>query len=64
MKNIKSDLEMDLMILHKWIHENHMVLNPCKCHNIVIVDTDPSHKIILNNNGSVSFNEKDYWVFF
>ena len=46
------------MILHKWFHENHMVLNPGKCHYIVIGDDDPSHKIILNNNEIASFNEQ------
>ena len=50
MQKIKNDLEMDFMILHKWFHENHMVLNPGKCHYIVIGDDDPTHKIILNKN--------------
>ena len=49
---------MDFMILHKWFHENHMVLNPGKCHYIVIGDDDPSHKIILNNNEIASSNEE------
>ena len=49
-KKIRNDLEMDFIILHKWIHENHMALNPDKCHYIVIGDNDPSHKIILNYN--------------
>ena len=30
------------MILHKWFHENHMLLNPDKCHFIVIGDDDPN----------------------
>ena len=34
-----------------------MVLNPGKCHYIVIGDDNPSHKIILNNNEIASFNE-------
>ena len=34
MRKIKNDLKMDFMILHKWFHENHMVLNPGKCHYI------------------------------
>ena len=46
MQKIKNDLEMDPMILHKWFHENQMVLNPGKCHYIAISD-DPSHKITL-----------------
>ena len=47
LQEIKNDLEMDFMILHKWFH---MVLNPDKCHYIVIGDDDPTHKIILNKN--------------
>ena len=58
MRKIKNDLEMDFMILHKWFHENNMVLNPGKCHYIVIGDDDPSHKIILNNNEIASSNEE------
>ena len=50
MRKIKTVLEMDFMILHKWFHENHMVLNSGKCHYIVIGDDDPSNKIILNKS--------------
>ena len=50
MQKIKNHLEMNFMILHKWFHGNHMVLNLCKCHYIVIGDDNFSHKIILNNN--------------
>ena len=25
---IKNDMKMDFIILHKWFHENYMVLNP------------------------------------
>ena len=50
---------MDLMILHKWFHENHMVLNPGKCDCIVIGDDDPTQKIILNNNEIASSNEEE-----
>ena len=58
MQKIKNDLEMDLMILHKWFHENHMVLNLGKCRYIVVGDDDPTQKIILNNNKSASSNEE------
>ena len=58
MRKIKNDLEMDFMILHKWFHENHMVLNPDKCHYIVIGDDGPSQKITLNNNEIASFDEE------
>ena len=57
-RNQKNDLEMDFMILHKCFHENHILLNPGKCHYIVIGDVDPSHKIILNNNETASSNEE------
>ena len=49
---------MDFMILHKWFHENHMVLNPDKCYYIVIGDYDPIQKIILNNIEIASSNEE------
>ena len=58
MRKIKDDLEMDFIILHKWFHKNCMVLNPGKCHYIVIGDDDSSHKKILNNNENASFNEE------
>ena len=38
MQKIKNDLDMDFMILHKRFHENYMVLNPGKCHNVVFGD--------------------------
>ena len=49
---------MDFIILQKWLHENHIVLNPDKCHNIVIGYNDRTQKIILNNNEIASSNEK------
>ena len=42
----KIDPEMNFMILHKWFHENHVVLNPGTCHYIV-TDDDPIHQIKL-----------------
>ena len=47
---------MKFVVWHKWFHENHMVLNPGKCHYIVIDDDDPTHKICLNNNEIASSN--------
>ena len=41
---------MEFMILHQWFHENHMKLNPGKCHYMVIGSRDLSHEIMLNNN--------------
>ena len=58
MQEIKHSLKMYFMILHKSFHEDCMVLNPGKRHYTVIIDNDPSHKIILNNNGIASSNEK------
>ena len=58
MGKIKNDLEMDFMILHKWFHENRMVLNSGKCHYIGIGDDDPSHKITFNNNEIAISNEE------
>ena len=58
MKKVKIHLEMDDIILHKWFHENHMVLSPGKCYYMVIGDTEPSHKVILNNNKIGSSNEE------
>ena len=55
---IKDDLEMDFLILHKWFHENHMILNPGKCHYIVIGSDEPTHKIILNNHEIASSDEE------
>ena len=57
MRKIKNGLETDFMILHKWIHENHMMLNPDKCRYIVIGDDDPTQKIKLNNIEIASSNE-------
>ena len=57
MRKSKNDLEMDFMIVHQWLDENHLVLNTGKCHYVVIGDDDPFHKIILNNNEIASSNE-------
>ena len=56
MQTIKNVLEMDFIILHKWFHENHLVVNPGKFHYTVMGDDDPSHKIILNDNETASSN--------
>ena len=64
MKNTKSDLEMDCIILHKWFNENHMVLNPGKCHYVVISDNDPSRKIVFNDNEIAGSNEEKRMFFY
>ena len=48
---------MDFMILQEWFHENHMTLNPGKCHYVVINSKDLAHKIMLNNNKFTNSNE-------
>ena len=48
---------MEFMILHQWFHENHMTLNPGKCHYMVIGSRDLSHEIMLNNNKITSSND-------
>ena len=52
------NLEMKFMILHQWFHENHMTLNPGKCHYTVISSIDLLHEIVLNNNKITSYNEE------
>ena len=46
------------MILHQWFHENHMTLNPGKCHYMVIGSSDLSQEIMLSNSKITSSNEK------
>ena len=58
MQKIKNVLKMDFMILQKWFHENHMVLNPDKCHYTGIGDYDPIQKIFLNNDQIASSNDE------
>ena len=55
---IRKNLEMNFMILHKWFHEKHVLLNPGNCHYMVIGSKDPSHKIMRNNNEITSSNVK------
>ena len=49
---------MDFMILHQQFHENHITLNPGKCHCMIIGSRDLSHEIKLNNNKITSSNEE------
>ena len=58
LNRIRRNLEMEFMILHQWFHENHMTLNPRKCHYMVIGSRDLSHEIMLNNNKITSSNEE------
>ena len=58
LNRIRRNLEIDFMILHQWFHENHMTLNPGKCHYMVISSRDLSHEIMLNDSKITSSNEK------
>ena len=60
MQKTKNDLEMDFIILDKWFHENHMVLNLGRCQYIVIDDDGSSHQIISINNKTASSNEYNF----
>ena len=53
---IRRNLEIDFMVLHQWFHENHMTLNPGKCHYMVIGSRDLTRQIMLNNNKFTSSN--------
>ena len=53
---IRRNLETDFMVLHQWFHENHMTLNPGKCHYMVIGSRDLTRQIMLNNNKFTSSN--------
>ena len=46
------------MILHQWFDENHLTLNPGKCHYMVISNRDLSLEIMVNNNKITSSNEE------
>ena len=55
----RRNLEIDFMILHQWFHENHITLNPGRCHYMVTGSRDLSHEIMLNNNKITSSNEEN-----
>ena len=58
LNRIRRNLEDDFMILYLWFHENHMTLNPGKCHYMVIGGRDLSHEIMLSNSKIISSNEE------
>ena len=58
LNRIRRNLETEFMILQQWFYENHMTLNPGKCHYMVIGRRDLSHEIMLNNNKITSSNEE------
>ena len=60
LNRIRRNLKIDFMILHQWFHENHMTLNPGKCHYMTIGSRDLSHEIMLNNNKIIALMRKNY----
>ena len=45
---VKENLEINFLIMQKWFYENHMVLNPGKCHCLVLGNRSNSDTINLN----------------
>ena len=45
---VKENLKINLLIMQKWIYENHMVLNLGKCHYLVLRKRSNSDTINLN----------------
>ena len=45
---VKSNIKCHVLIMHKWFHENHMVLSPGKCHSMLIRNKSHDDKVILN----------------
>ena len=58
LNRIRRNFEIDFMILHQWFHENHMTLNPGKCHYMVLGSRDLVHDIMPNNSNITSSNEE------
>ena len=45
---VKENLKINFLIMQKWFYENHMVLNPGKCHYLVLGNRSNSDTINLN----------------
>ena len=45
---VKENLKVNFLIMQKWFYENHMVLNPGKCHYLVLGNRSNSDTINLN----------------
>ena len=45
---VKENLKINFFIIQKWFYENHMVLNPEKCHYLVLEKRSNSDTINLN----------------
>ena len=47
---VKENLKFNFLVMQKWFFENHMVLNPGKCHYLVLGKR--SNSDIINLNGT------------
>ena len=45
---VKENLKINFLIMQKWFYENHMVLNPGKCHYLILGNRSNSDAINLN----------------
>ena len=45
---VKENLKINFLIMREWFYENHMVLNPGKCHYLVLGNRSNSDAISLN----------------
>ena len=51
---VKENLKINFLIMQKWFYENHMVLNPGKCHCLVLGNRSNSDTINLNGRKRAS----------
>ena len=47
---VKENLKINFLIMREWFYENHMVLNPWKCHYLVLGNRSNSDAISLNGS--------------
>ena len=59
---VKENLKINFLIMQKWFYENHMVLNPGKCHYLVLGKRSNSDTINLNGAKMASRLMKNYLV--
>ena len=55
---VKSNIKANVVIMQKWFYENLMVLNPGKCHYILIGNHDEPDKINLNIRENANNNNE------
>ena len=59
---VKENLKINFLIMQKWFHENHMVLNLGKCHYLVLGKRSNSDTINLNGTKLASSSYENYLV--